>query len=219
MLDSVDGRSLTGLVAKWPICSHRKGTTTMNSKLTRALPALAIAAVIATSASTGAVAAAAFITGADIVNGTVTTADLKNNNVLGKDVKDGALTAADLSAATLGGLKGATGPAGPAGAVGPAGAKGAAGAAGPAGAAGATGVSGLERITASKSVPVNVETEVDVYCPAGKKILGLAGDWSATSDGTSALIGPTLTYGTVYGINKTSSVQMLRAYATCAFVN
>ena len=191
----------------------------MNSKLTRALPALAIAAVIATSASTGAVAAAAYITGSDIVNGTVTTADLKNNNILGKDVKDGTLTSADLSAATVSSLKGATGPAG---AVGPAGAKGAAGAsgpAGPAGAAGAPGVSGLERVQVSKSVPNTQDGFVDVFCPTGKKMLGLQADWSSTYDPTSGEISGGLTYGTVFGRNTSGGTQTLRAYATCAFVS
>ena len=185
----------------------------MNSKLTRALPALAIAAVIATSASTGAVAAAAFITGSDIVNGTVTTADLKNNNVLGKDVKDGALTSADLSPATVSSLKGATGPAGAKGAAG------ASGPAGPAGAAGAPGVSGLERVQVSKSVPNTQDGFVDVFCPTGKKMLGLQADWSTTYDPTSGAISGGLTYGTVFGRNTSGGTQTLRAYATCAFVS
>ena len=182
----------------------------MNSKLTRALPALALAAVIATSASTGAVAAAAFITGADIVNGTVTTADLKNNNVRSKDIKDGDLTAADLSPATVSSLKGATGPAG---------AKGAAGASGPAGPAGTAGVSGLERVTVSQSVPANSQAFLNVDCPAGKKILGLQGDWSVTYDGTAGEILPTLTGGRVFGKSTFGAAQVLRGYATCAFVS
>ena len=185
----------------------------MNSKLTRALPALAIAAVIATSASTGAVAAAAFITGADIVNGTVTTADLKNNNVLGKDVKDGALTAVDLSAATLGNLKGATGSAGQAGPAG------AVGSAGPAGTAGAPGISGLQHVEATLVIANGGEKAVLVTCPAGKKILGLSADWSTTDEPAASHIRTDLTSGMAYGINTTASAQTLRASATCAFVN
>ena len=191
----------------------------MNSKLTRALPALAIAAVIATSASTGAVAAAAFITGADIVNGTVTTADLKNNNVLGKDVKDGALTAADLSAATLGNLKGATGSAGPVGPAGQAGPAGAVGPAGPGGTAGAPGISGLQHVEATLVIAIGGESAVLVTCPAGKKILGLSADWSTTDEPAASHIKTDLTSGMAYGINTTASAQTLRAAATCAFVS
>ena len=179
----------------------------MNSKLTRALPALAIAAVIATSATTGAVAAAAFITGADIVNGTVTTADLKNNNVRSKDIKDGDLTAADLSPATVSSLKGATGPAGPSG---PAGA---------AGAAGAPGISGLERVTASIVIAANGQNSIGLVCPTGKKMLGITGDWLSSFNGTSANFTTTLIGGEVYGKNTAPVPDTLRAYGTCAFVS
>ena len=170
----------------------------MNSKLTRALPALAIAAVIATSASTGAVAAAAFITGADIVNGTVTTADLKNNNVLGKDVKDGALTAADLSATTVGALKGATGPAGPAGPAGAKGAAGPAGATGPAGANGSPGISGYQLLEAFKPVAANTPTNLEKLCPGGTKVISGSGHWTSSNVAVQFVLSVDATGGTSY---------------------
>ena len=170
----------------------------MNSKLTRALPALAIAAVIATSASTGAVAAAAFITGADIVNGTVTTADLKNNNVLGKDVKDGALTAADLSATTVGALKGATGPAGPAGAKGAAGPAGATGPAGAKGSLGSPGISGYQLLEAFKFVNGGTVANVEQLCPVGTKVISGSGHWRTSSTAVQFVLSADSTGGTAY---------------------
>ena len=180
----------------------------MNSKLTRALPAAAIAAVIALSASTGAVAAG-MITGKDIKNSSVTSTDLKNNNVTGNDIKDGALTSVDLSAATVSALKGAAGPAGPAGAVGPA---------GPAGAAGAPGVSGLERVETTFSVLAGSDKALEVDCPAGKKILGLTTDWNTFTLTSTARFDADLGGGMVYGQNTTGTTKILRASATCATV-
>ena len=173
-------------------------------KLTRALPAAAlIAAVMAVSASTGAVAAA-MITGADIKNNTVTSADLKNKSVTGKDVKDGALTAADLSRATVSGLKGT---------------KGTNGAAGAAGAAGAPGVSGLVQVEATAVVAPSDAKVLKVTCPAGKKILGIAADWSTTNliDST-AYVFPDLTAGEGYAFNDGAINQTFRVSATCATV-
>ena len=177
----------------------------MNAKLSRLLPAVAIAAVVAVSASTGAVASA-LITGADIQNGTVTSADIKNKSVTGKDVKDGSLTGADLSARTLGDLAGATGPAG------------AAGAAGPAGAAGAPGVSGLQHVSTTVVVNPSDAAQLLVVCPDGKKILGMTADWSTNVEPTASRINPTLLSATAYGFNDTGAPQTLRASATCAFV-
>ena len=173
-------------------------------KLTRALPAAAlIAAVMAVSASTGAVAAA-MITGADIKNNTVTSADLKNKSVTGKDVKDGALTAADLSSATVSGLKGTNGTNGAAGA---------------AGAAGAPGVSGLVQVEATAVVAPSDAKVLKVTCPAGKKILGIAADWSTTNliDST-AYVFPDLTAGEGYAFNDGAINQTFRVSATCATV-
>ena len=173
-------------------------------KLTRALPAAAlIAAVMAVSASTGAVAAA-MITGADIKNNTVTSADLKNKSVTGKDVKDGALTAADLSSATVSALKGTNGTNGAAGA---------------AGAAGAPGVSGLVQVEATAVVAPSDAKVLKVTCPAGKKILGIAADWSTTNliDST-AYVFPDLTAGEGYAFNDGAINQTFRVSATCATV-
>ena len=173
-------------------------------KLTQALPAAAlIAAVMAVSASTGAVAAA-MITGADIKNNTVTSADLKNKSVTGKDVKDGALTAADLSSATVSGLKGTNGTNGAAGA---------------AGAAGAPGVSGLVQVEATAVVAPSDAKVLKVTCPAGKKILGIAADWSTTNliDST-AYVFPDLTAGEGYAFNDGAINQTFRVSATCATV-
>ncbi len=173
----------------------------MKSKLTRVLPAVAIASVIALSASTGAVAAG-MITGADIKNNSVASADIKNKSVTGKDVKDGALTAADLSTATLGDLKGATGPAGAAGA------------------AGAPGVSGLVQVEVTSSVAPSDSKTLVVSCPAGKKILGLASDWTNTFLLTSSeRFNPDLTGGEAFGFNDTASSKTLRASAICGFVS
>ena len=173
-------------------------------KLTQALPAAAlIAAVMAVSASTGAVAAA-MITGADIKNNTVTSADLKNKSVTGKDVKDGALTAADLSSATVSALKGTNGTNGAAGA---------------AGAAGAPGVSGLVQVEATAVVAPSDAKVLKVTCPAGKKILGIAADWSTTNliDST-AYVFPDLTAGEGYAFNDGAINQTFRVSATCATV-
>ena len=170
-------------------------------KLTQALPAAAlIAAVMAVSASTGAVVAA-MITGADIKNNTVTSADLKNKSVTGKDVKDGALTAADLSSATVSALKGTNG------------------AAGAAGAAGTPGVSGLVQVEATAVVAPSDAKVLKVTCPAGKKILGIAADWSTTNlfDST-AYIFPDLTAGEGYAFNDGGINQTFRVSATCATV-
>ena len=170
-------------------------------KLTQALPAAAlIAAVMAVSASTGAVAAA-MITGADIKNNTVTSADLKNKSVTGKDVKDGALTAADLSSATVSALKGTNGTNGAAGA------------------AGAPGVSGLVQVEATAVVAPSDAKVLKVTCPAGKKILGIAADWSTTNliDST-AYVFPDLTAGEGYAFNDGAINQTFRVSATCATV-
>ena len=179
-------------------------------KLTQALPAAAlIAAVMAVSASTGAVAAA-MITGADIKNNTVTSADLKNKSVTGKDVKDGALTAADLSSATVSALKGTDGANGAAGTNGTNGTN---------GAAGAPGVSGLVQVEATAVVAPSDAKVLKVTCPAGKKILGIAADWSTTNliDST-AYIFPDLTAGEGYAFNDGGINQTFRVSATCATV-
>lgn len=199
----------------------------MNSKLTRALPAAAIAAVIALSATSGAVAAS-LVTGADIKNGTVASVDIKNQSVTGKDVKDGALTAADISAPTLGSLTGATGPAGPVGptgATGPTGLTGPVGPAGPAGTAGAPGapgapgISGLQYASATISVPAGTTGTVYVACPSGMRILGLASDWTTNDEPTATRISNTVVGGYGFGHNTTSGAVTLRASATCAFVS
>lgn len=187
----------------------------MNTHLTRVLPAAAVlATVVAVSASTGAVAGA-LITGADIKNGSVTSADIKNKTLTGKDVKDGSLTGADLSPATLTGLQGGQGQVGPAGPAGPAGQ---AGAKGEPGAPGAPGVSGLQHVVATKDIAAGTGSNVMVVCPAGKKILGVSGDWTASVAPTATSISGSLLTGSAYGFNDTDSTKTLRVTATCATV-
>ncbi|NYE36070.1 uncharacterized protein YjbI with pentapeptide repeats [Nocardioides cavernae] len=182
----------------------------MNTHLTRTLPAAAVlAAVVAVSASTGAVAGA-LITGADIKNGTVTSADIKNKTITAKDVKDGALNSAHLSPATLAGLQGGSGPAGP---TGPAGQT------GPKGDPGPAGVSGLQHVVATKAINAGTGGNVQVACPAGKKILGVSGDWTTSVQPAAASISATLLTGSAYGFNDTDSTMTLRATATCATVD
>ncbi|GAA5117548.1 hypothetical protein GCM10023339_28560 [Alloalcanivorax gelatiniphagus] len=184
----------------------------MHTKLVRVLPAAAVlAAVVAVSASTGAVAGA-LITGADIKNGSVVSADIKNKSVTGKDVKDGALSKADLSAATLAELTSGSGQAGPMGLAGPIGPKGDNGPAGPA------GVSGLQYVTNTKDIGVGTGSNVQVACPAGKKILGVSGDWTASVLPTATSISATLLTGSAYGFNDTDATKTLRVTATCATV-
>ena len=183
----------------------------MKHQLTRALPAAAIAAVIALSASTGAVASA-LITGADVKNGTLTSADLKNDGVKGKDIRDGSLTSGDLSAAALSALKGAQGPAGPAGPAGPTGAT------GPMGATGTPGVSALQFVTAAESVAPGANGIAAVSCPDGKRVLGVAADWAPSYAPAAARISPSLTGGTAFGHNDQGGPAILRITATCAAV-
>jgi hypothetical protein len=184
----------------------------VNTKLARVLPAAAaLAAVIAVSASTGAVAGA-LITGADIKNGTVASADIKNKSITGKDVKDGALGTADLSPATVTELQGGAGKVGPMGPAGQAGPK------GDTGAPGAPGVSGLQHVTGTKDIGAGAGGNVQIACPAGKKVLGVSGDWTTSVAPTATSISATLLTGSAYGFNDTDSTKTLRVTATCATV-
>ena len=184
----------------------------MNTKLARVLPAAAaLAAVIAVSASTGAVAGA-LITGADIKNGTVASADIKNKSITGKDVKDGALGTADLSPAAVTELQGGAGKVGPMGPAGQAGPK------GDTGAPGAPGVSGLQHVTGTKDIGAGAGGNVQIACPAGKKVLGVSGDWTTSVAPTATSISATLLTGSAYGFNDTDSTKTLRVTATCATV-
>ena len=195
-------------------------------KLSRVLPAAAIAAIIAVSASSGAVAAS-LITGADVKNGSLTSADLKNNGVKGQDVQDGALSAADLSAATVAQLTGGSGQAGQAGPIGPVGPVGPVGETGPKGdkgdkgdkgQAGPAGVSGLVYVENTKDINAGAGGTMAVFCPAGKKVLGVAADWTASVKPTATSINPNLNNPAAYGFNDTDSTKTLRVSATCATV-
>jgi hypothetical protein len=88
----------------------------------------------------------------------VTSSKVKDSTLLGKDFKAGELPA---------------GPRGLAGARGPKGDKGASGATGDRGVPGAPGVSGWQRVhNATGVVNANSSTEVEISCPAGKKVFG-----------------------------------------------
>ena len=80
-------------------------------------------------------------------------------------------------------------------------------------------MSGLEQVTVSIEIPAGGKEGVDVTCPAGKKILGVAADWALSFEPTSARFASSLTHGRVYGHNTTVATDRLRGYATCAFVS
>jgi hypothetical protein len=93
---------------------------------------------------------------------------LKSNAVNSSKVKDSTLLSRDFKAGQL-----PAGPRGPAGASGPKGDRGAPGAAGHQGVSGAPGVSGWQRVhNATGVVNGNSSTEVEISCPAGKKVFG-----------------------------------------------
>jgi hypothetical protein len=88
----------------------------------------------------------------------VTSGKVEDRTLLGKDFKAGQLPA---------------GPRGPAGGSGPKGDRGAPGATGQQGVPGTPGVSGWQRIdNATGVVNANSSTDVEISCPAGKKVFG-----------------------------------------------
>lgn len=106
------------------------------------LSALAIAALVVTSAGSGAVAQR-LIGSKDVADNSLTGKDVKDSSLTGADIKKDSLTAANIK----GGLPaGVAGPMGPAGAPGPPGPKGEQGVAGPQGPVGPAGANGPDAI-------------------------------------------------------------------------
>ncbi len=173
----------------------------MFTALSRSAPVLAIAAGALLLSATGGAVAATIITGADIKDGTVTTRDIKNST----------LKTADFSAAAIAALEGDPGPAGPQGDPGPAGPP------GPAGAAGAPGVSGWQLVSQSTSVPAGADGNAQATCPAGKKVLGIAGYFVSGNEGIQTNLATAA--GVAYGHNSTAIANTLVVEIICATVS
>ena len=95
-----------------------------------------------------------------------------------------ALAGVAVAAGLASGCTGPMGPAGPMGAPGPAGP---AGHPGPAGLSGSAGVSGYEIVVGETAVGIQSMRQLEVKCPAGKKILGAG--WSILDPANGILDG------------------------------
>jgi hypothetical protein len=128
-------------------------------------PAVVIASLALLLSLTGTAVAGALITGAQIQNNTVGSLDLMNNRVKSVDLEDNGIKSIDVMNGQLRAVDFAPGqlqpgPAGPAGAAGPAGPQ------------GAPGLAGVEIVTAESADNSNTHHDVDVTCPAGKRLVG-----------------------------------------------
>ncbi|MCP9487417.1 MAG: collagen-like protein [Gaiellaceae bacterium MAG52_C11] len=181
-------------------------------------PATAIASLALLFSLTGTAVAGALITGAQIKNNTVSTLDLANNSARSIDVKDNSLTSVDIHNGALKAIDFAPGQL-TAGAVGPAGP---AGPQGPSGAQGAQGTSGLEIVSAVSATSSDVNRQVEISCPAGKKLVGGGAHiWDAATDvalDESYPANPTTWRATAWEVNATGASWHLQAYAICANV-
>jgi hypothetical protein len=172
-------------------------------------------------ALTGTATATALITGAQIKNNTVSSLDLTNNSVKSVDVANNSLTTLDVKNGALRAVDFAPGELA-AGAAGPAGPPGPAGPQGSAGAQGVPGLAGLEIVTAEGPSNSDANRQVDVSCPAGKKVVGGGAHiWNASSDvalDESYPMSASAWRATAYEVNATAANWHLVAYAICAGV-
>lgn len=133
----------------------------------RTTPSVVVAGLALVVACAGSATAGALITGAQI----------KDDSVTHHDVKDGTLLARDMAVGTVRALRGSTGPQGP---------KGATGATGPA------GITDWTYSTNGVAVAANQGGSLDLFCPAGSRLLSASGYWGFTSQPASAIpLGPT----------------------------
>ncbi|KAA1417823.1 hypothetical protein F0U44_16190 [Nocardioides humilatus] len=174
-------------------------------------------ALIITSAATGAVAGAL-----------ITSADIQDDTVRSVDVRNGSLAAGDLSVAARESLRGQTGPQGEVGPRGPRGLQGIQGLqgytgdTGAPGAPGAPGMSGYQIITGSSGDYGGGEYgSYTLRCPAGKKVIWGAVNWSFTYGGTTFQENITENGNAfeVYGYNDTGNTHYLYVKALCVFVS
>lgn len=181
-------------------------------------PATMLASAALFVALTGTAAAGALITGAQIKNNTVSTLDLKNESVRSADVLDNSLTSLDIRNGTLEAVDFAPGqlPAGAQGQAGPQGPP------GPPGQQGGPGLAGLEIVTAVSPTDSDEPKQVDVACPAGKRVVGGGAHlWDAA--GKAALDesypkNETEWRATAYEVVATALNWHMSAYAICAAV-
>jgi hypothetical protein len=146
-----------------------------------AAPVLALAAVTAGSAG---------------VQALITGSQIKDDTIESRDIKNGTVRRADISAATLAVLRGATGQQGPAGPSGPQGARGEAGPPGPAGPQGAPGppgntISYANGYSELVTVPPGEFRFANAICPTGTLLVG---GGHATEHVSTALLVPTNSY-------------------------
>ena len=169
----------------------------------------------------GTATAASLVTSSQIKNGTVTSADIKN-----KTIKAGDLAPALQKQITSGGKTGPQGPAGPAGAKGDAGAQGQQGQQGQQGPIGQTGPQGVPGLSEIEVIMDNTadnqsNKNLEVDCPAGKKLIGST---ATTSIPSAAFLGGSRPSddNTAFGFatdNAGSNLDWtLSVYATCAKV-
>ena len=139
----------------------------------------------------------------------VGTKQLKTNAVTSGKVKDRTLLSKDFEAGQL-----PAGPRGPAGAPGP---RGDTGATGDQGVPGAPGVSGWQRVhNATGVVNANSSTEVEIFCPAGKKVFG-GGAYAPGLTLVSSFPGSDTSW--IIGVrNATASGSQFHYYVICGVV-
>lgn len=143
-------------------------------------PAMTVALIALSIATTGTAVAGVMITGANVKDNTLAGIDVKNNTLAGLDVKNETLTTLDIRNGSLladdfkGGLP--AGPAGPQGASGPQ------GAAGPQGATGITGY--LRKFTIAGPFDSVSRKTGEASCPAGQKLLSGGGRLHYTQPAT-----------------------------------
>ena len=176
-------------------------------------PTAVIASLALLLSLTGTAVAAGLITGAQIQNNTVSSLDLTNNGVKSVDLTNNGIKSIDVMNGQLRAVDFAPGqiPAGPAGSAGPA---------GPAGPQGAPGLAGVEIVKAETAQASNPVDQLDVSCPAGKRLVGGGGQvYGGTNDvalDESFPMDDTKWRVTAYEINATASNWHLVAFAICA---
>lgn len=141
----------------------------------------------------------------ELRNGAVTKAKLRGDAVTSGKVLNGSLRAIDFKAGQL--------PSGPPGPKGDKGGK------GDKGTKGDPGLSGYEIVRASVNVPPNTSSRAQAACPAGKKVIGGAGNVQtipAASPVHTSLTGDD--HFNVDFVNTSTVTRQLNAIAICATV-
>ena len=173
-------------------------------------PATVIASLALLLSLTGTAVAGALITGAQIQNNTVGSLDLTNNGVKGVDLRDNGIKSIDVMNGQLRAVDFAPGqiPPGPAGPAGPAGPQ------------GVPGLAEVEIVTAATASSSNSPQQVDVTCPAGKRLVG-GGAHVYGANAEAALdesfpADATKWRATAYEVNATAVNWHLVGFAICA---